>query len=261
MVGDANQVVGQFETLATPRNLTGAASSCLSALRSRARDLGQFRSSVATLVSLSATDAGGRSDEALAETSIEHLGLSLAAADESWSECRNAMTLAPGRAGNLVPASVWVGSQPVWGGASVVNFIDDLTGTAPLSPTPPLVIAAVSADPPAVVTLHGIDELPLTSTLSLHIVVADRNNLEEKGVVARISVTPIGAAGASDSTSSEASIGPGQAFSFHPPALKVTPGATYTLEVTVTGPAQSAPIARSYRISVDSANGVTPTSS
>jgi hypothetical protein len=259
MVGDANQAVGQFEALTTPPDLSGAASSCLSALRSRARVLGEFRSSVATLVSLSATDQGGRTDEAQAEASIEHLGLSLAGADESWSECRSAMLTAPGRTRNSVPASDWVGTQPVWGGSSVVNFIDDLTVTAPLVPAPPLVIAAVSGTPPAVITLHGVDELPLTSTLSVHIVVLDRNNLQENGVVAKVAVTPTGTSGSPDSSSSEAAIGPGQAFSFHPPALKVSPGASYTLTVTVTGPRQAAPIVRTYRISVDSSTGVTTT--
>ncbi|MGO9344134.1 MAG: hypothetical protein ACLP6E_16730 [Acidimicrobiales bacterium] len=257
MIGDANEAVGQFETLSTPPDLTGAASSCLSALESRARILGTFRSSVATLVSMSATDAGRRSDEAQAESSIEHLGLSLGAADESWSDCRSAMLDAPGRSRNSVPSSVWVGPDPAWEQASVVSFIDDLTQSAPLVPTPPLVITAVSASPPAVVTLRGVDELPVTSTLTLHVVVADKNNLEEKGVVATVSLTPVGATGDPASSSSEASIGPGQAFSFHPRALEVSPGASYTLEVTVTGPGQSAPAVRSYRISVDSSNGVT----
>ncbi len=80
----------------------------------------------------------------------------------------------PGEGGKSVPASVWVGTQPVWEGASVVNFIDDLTQSAPLVPSPPLVIVAVSADPPAVVTVHGLDELPLTSTVSVHVVVETR---------------------------------------------------------------------------------------
>ncbi len=48
MIGDANAAVGQFETLSTPGDLTGAASSCLSALESRASVLEAFRSSVAT---------------------------------------------------------------------------------------------------------------------------------------------------------------------------------------------------------------------
>lgn len=258
MVGDANEAVGQFETLSTPSDLTDAAASCLDALRSRAQVLGGFRSSVATLVSRSATDPGGRSGLARAETSIEHLGLSLAGADESWSDCRRAMFDAPGKGRNSIPSSVWVGAQAVWDGASVVDFIDDLTLSAPLVPSPPLAIAAVSVSPPAVVTLRGVDELPLTTSLYLHVVVADRNDLEEEDVVATVSVEPLGTQGEPDSASSEASIGPGQSLSFHPPALKVTPGASYKLEVTVTGPGQSGPALRSYRIAVDSASGITP---
>ncbi len=257
MIGDANQAVGQFETLSTPSDLTGAASSCLSALRSRARILGTFRSSVATLASVSATDPGSRSEEAQADSSIEHLGFSLAGADASWSECRVAMLDAPGSSRNSVPASVWVGPGSAWEQESVVSFIDDLTQSAPLVPRPPLLIAAVSASPPAVVTSSGVDELPLTSSLVLHVVVTDSNNLEEKGVVVTVSLTPTGSVGDPASSSSKASIGPGQAFSFHPPALQVSPGASYILEVRVTGPDQSTPAVRRYRISIESPNGVT----
>ncbi len=257
MIGDANEAVGQFETLSTPSDLTGAASSCLSALQSRARILGTFRSSVATLASIPATDQGSRSDEAEAESSIEHLAFSLATADASWSACRVEMLDAPGSSRNSVPASVWVGPGSAWEQASVVSFIDDLTQSAPLVPRPPLVIAAVSVSPPAVVTSGGVDELPLTSSVALHIVVADKDNQEENGVVATVSLTPTGSVGNSASSSSKASIGPGQAFSFHPPALLVSPGATYVLQVTVTGPGKSAPAVSRYRISIESPNGVT----
>ena len=116
MVGDADEAVGQFETLNAPGNLKGAASSCLSALESRASVLGSFRTSVVTLVS--GSPAGQRSasggQTAQAETSIEHLGSNLSAADESWSDCRSSMLDAPGRELNSVPVSVWVGDQPVW---------------------------------------------------------------------------------------------------------------------------------------------------
>jgi hypothetical protein len=257
MIGDANEAVGQFETLSTPSDLTGAASSCLSALRSRARILGTFRSSVATLASVSATDEASRSEEAQAESSIEHLGFSLATADASWSECRVAILEAPGSSRNSVPASVWVGPGSAWEQASVVSFIDDLTQSAPLVARPPLVIAAVSASPPAVVTSGGVDELPLTNSVALHVVVADRNNLDENGVVVTVSLTPTGSVGDSASSSSRSSIGAGQAFSFHPPALQVSSGASYILEVTVTGPGQSGPAARRYRISIESPEGVT----
>ncbi len=262
MVGDADQAVNQFETLTAPRNLTGAAQECLFALQSRAQVLGVFRSSVATLIAGPTTGLRGQSGvgvgTAQAETSIEHLGSNLSVADESWSDCRNTVLDSPGRGQNSVPQSVWVGALPVWQGASVVNFIDSLTQSAPQVSAPPLLIVGVSAQPPAVVTVHGVDQLPMTNSLSLHIVVADRNNLEEAGVVASIVLTPLGATGKPDSVSSKATIGPGHAFSFHPPPLEVTPGASYRIDLTVTGPGQTTPAVRRYLVSVDSAgSGVT----
>ena len=165
MVGDANEAVDQFETLSTPSNLTDAASSCLSALKSRARALEAFRSSVAMLVTGSVTDQTGqaRAGTAQAETSIEQIGPDLSGADESWSKCREAMLDAPGRGRNSVPPSVWVGAQTAWQAPSVVSFIDDLTQAAPTVAVEPLAIAAVSCDPPAVVTRGGIDDLPMAT--------------------------------------------------------------------------------------------------
>lgn len=257
MVGDANESVHQFEMLSTPSNLTAAASSCLSALQSRARVLEAFRSSVATLVTGSVTDQIGpaRAGTAQAETSIEHLGVDLSGADESWSRCRDAMLEAPGRGLNSVPPSVWVGAETAWQAPTMISFIDDLTQSAPTVTVEPLAIAAVSCDPPAVVTRGGIDELPMATSLSVHVVVFDQNHGEESDVVATVSLEPLGAAGRPDTVSSEASIGPGQAFSFHPPPLTVTPGATYRVEVIVTGPGQNPPSRRIYRISVGSDSG------
>jgi hypothetical protein len=199
--------------------------------------------------------AQARAGTAQAETSIELLGFDLSGADESWSKCRDDMLDAPGKGRNSVPPSVWVGAQNAWQAPSVVSFIDDLTQSAPTVTVEPLAIAAVSADPPAVVTRDGIDELPLATSLYVHVVVFDRNDSEERGVVATVSLEPLGTQGKPDTVSSEASIGPGQAFSFHPPTLVVAPGATYRVEVTVTGPGQNPPSVRIYRISVGSETG------
>ena len=74
-----------------------------------------------------------------------------------------------------------------------------------------------------------------------------------------VSMRPIGSLGTAVSRSAEASIGPGQSVSFHPQALPATPGASYKLEVAVSGPGLSKAVARSYRITVASASGI-PTS-
>ncbi len=265
MAGDARSEVDEFEVLTPPSNLDAAASYCLSALRGRARALGAFRSAVAALLQGPAVGPTSQGQSvstpgtSQAETSIENLGSVLTVADNSWSDCRRALLEAPGRGANMIPVSAWVASQDVWRQTSVANFITELFASAPRAARLPLAIVTVAGEPPAVVTVGGADVLPAATLYSLHVVVADLGSTEEHNVVVTVSMLPRGTNGTAVSRSAEASIEPDQSASFHPPALPVTPGATYVLEVSVTGPGQTTPAARSYRITVASSSGIPTT--
>jgi hypothetical protein len=262
MVGDARNAVGDFEGLTPPANLDAAASSCLSALKERARALGLFSSAVETLLEGPVTDPSSQGQTIStpgtsgAESTIENLGSALTVADNSWSDCRRALLKAPGLGANTIPVSAWVASQDVWRQTSLSSFITGLFSSAPRVAPLPLAIVTVAGEPPAEVTVGGADVLPVTTLYSLHIVVADIGTAEEHNVVVTVSVRPLGSTGNSVSSSASASIGAGQFVSFHPPSLAVTPGATYALKVSVTGPGQTTPAARSYRITVASSSGI-----
>jgi hypothetical protein len=266
MVGAAQSAVEQFELLSPPSNLQGAASLCLAALQGRAHSLGVFRSAVSTLMQGPIADPSGQGQgqgqsistagTSQAETSIEQLGSALGASDNSWSQCRHDLLQAPRRGANAVPESEWVGSKDVWRRASLTSFITGLSGSAPRVAGPPLAIVTVAGSPPAVVTVKGADVLPVTTLYSLHVVVADLWSTVERDVVVTVSLRPFGSTGSATKSSAESSIDPGQSVSFHPPALAVSPGATYALEIAVTGPGQQQPAARSYRIAVASAAGL-----
>jgi hypothetical protein len=259
MVGDADSAVSEFKVLTPPANLDGAADSCLSALQGRASAMAAFESAVATLLQGPTADAG-HDGTSQAETSIEHLASALTITDDSWSSCRNALLRAPGQEANSVPASAWTGfDASVWQQASVTGFITALAESAPHVAVPPLAIVTVSGNPPAVVTSGSADVLPTTDGYSLHVVVADVGDKAEHDVVVTVALKPIGSKGSAESRSADGSILAGQSASFHPPTLPVTPGATYTLSVQVTGPGQTAPATRIYKIIVASESGV-PTS-
>jgi hypothetical protein len=267
MVGDADSAVGDFEALTPPSVLERAASSCLSALQGRARALGKFRSAVTTLLQGPVVDPSGAGQlsgqsapgTAQAETSIESLSSTLTATDNSWIDCRQDLLEAPGRGANTIPASAWVGGLDVWRQASLSSFITDLFSSAPRVALQPLAIVAVAGNPPAVVTDRGADVLPDTTLYSLHVVVADVGSSEERDVVVTVSMRPFGSLGTAVSETAEATIQAGQSVSFHPPALRVTPGATYGLEVAVSGPGRQNPAPHGYRITIASSSGI-PTS-
>ena len=194
-----------------------------------------------------------------AESSIEHLGSNLAGADESWSDCRSAIIDAlRGVNSTLVLHRSGSGSPPCGRPRPSLNFIDALTESAPRRvAAPPLAIVAVSGNPPAVVTVRGVDELPahhgiVSRTWSSPTRTTWRRRRRSHG-----SLDPLGSLGRDVSASAKESIGPDQAFSFHPPPWRCPRAPLYSLEVTVTGPRQAGPAVRSYRISVDSAGGPT----
>lgn len=170
------------------------------------------------------------------------------------------MLRAPGRGANSVPESAWVQfDASVWQQASVTGFITALAESAPRVARSPLPIVTVSGSPPAVVTSHNSDVLPVTNEYSVHVIVADVGDKEERDVVVTVSLQPIGSTGAEASRSAVGSILPGQSASFHPLPLPVTPGASYTLSVQVTGPGQATPLTRTYNITIASESGI-PTS-
>ena len=256
MVGDANSAVAHFRVLTPPSNLSRAADSCLASLQGRARALAAFQSAVATLMQGPSAGASGQGGISQAETSIEHLASALTSADASWSDCRDAVLRAPGNGANSVPESAWISfDTAVWQQASVAGFITGLSESAPHVAVPPLAIVTVSGSPPAVISSGGADVIPVTSLYSLHVVVADVSDTEEKNVVVTVSLRPVGSNGTAVSQSSEASVLPGQSVSFHPSALPVTQGVTYTLDVQVTGPGQTSPATRTYKITVASQSG------
>jgi hypothetical protein len=192
---------------------------------------------------------------AQAETSIERLSSDLTSADHSWSACRSALMGAPGKRANSIPSSAWIGSMKVWSDSSVSALVTALAGSAASTAGKPLVLVAVKAEPAAVVIPTGAYVLPSTSKLSLFVVVEDVSSMPEKNVTVTVSVQATGDSGTPESSSSVASIGAGESFSFHPAALSVAPGSAYALVVTATGARQSSPATHTYAVTIAGANG------
>ena len=198
---DAEPAVGQFETLTAPADLTGAASSCLSALAQCARVLGALPLHRWRRSSLVGDRSGGRRTprRQQAEASIEHLGSSLAGADESWSDAEHDARGAR-QERNSVPESSWVGDP-----ARLAESLGRQLHRRPDRSRPRTFqrhlcrSSAVSGEPPAVVTVHGVDELPDDQ---LPVAARRRGGHATHGgagVVATISLTPPGATGKPDS--------------------------------------------------------------
>jgi hypothetical protein len=168
--------------------------------------------------------------------------------------CRRGLLSAPGRGQNTIPVSEWVGTSTAWQPESEATFVSDLSADVMQGPGP-LRIVAVAGNPPAEVTVDGASVLPVTSNLAVLVVVSDTASTEVSGVRVVVSIRPTGTLGVPHSSSSTSSIGPGQSVSFHPAALDVQPGASYSLVITATADGPGASASRSYQIRIASANG------
>jgi hypothetical protein len=250
MLGDAKGAVSQFESLKTPSYVSGAASSCLQALRTRADTLGSFRSAIASL--LQAPDPG-------AATAIQGLGTRLIGSDRSWSDCRDQLRSAPGLELDSVPASAWVGAQTLWDQVSVESFVSAVSESGPDAGHPiggGLEILAVSVSPPAEITRAGFGVLPTTTSIELAVIVEGTGTMPEPHVNVTASLVPEKGHGEAATETATTSVGPGLSVSVHPPALEVLPGASYLLEVSASPAGSDASSKRTYRISVASASGL-----
>lgn len=218
-------------------------------LADRAQAVAEVRAAVDGLLGL------GQGDQALlpadrAAAEITSAGALLARADQTYAGVRRRFLAAPGAAS--LPRSVWVTDPQLWASGSVQALVQDLTSSPTLAAVHRVVLLTdairivPAAPPPVRATAGGVSVVPPTKTLQVAAVVANEGNVRETGVVVSAQVVPQGA-GAPDSTSEKVSVAPAGSVAVTFPELKVAPGDTYTLTVSVVRPASQVNLAHTSK--------------
>lgn len=174
-----------------------------------------------------------------AAAQIVAAGTALSEADRTYASVRRTLREAPGNAS--LPRSAWVTDPQTWAPGPVQALVGALTSSPTLAPvtTVALVPGALrivpQAVPPANGSSGGVATVPPTRTLGITAVVANQGNVDVGGVVVSAQAVPRGG-GAPAGSSARVSLASTSSSTVALPDLKVVPGRTYTLTVSVRPP-------------------------
>jgi hypothetical protein len=161
-------------------------------------------------------------------------------ADRTYASVRRQFRAAPGNAS--LPRSVWMTNPQLWAAGPVQTLVDRVSGSSSLAPVHRVVLVeggvrvTPAAVPPVQAAATAPSVVPPTGTLQVTAVVANQGNVDETGLVVSADVQPQGAGAPADS-SETVSLAPTASMAVTLPSLKVAPGDTYSLTVSVTPPA------------------------
>jgi IPT/TIG domain len=239
-------------TLASPPPSGGVGTEVASAMSERSRALTLLRSTIDRLLDMTPlpvvgarpgdSRAGAPLSAASAVIALGQVGSLLERADLAYASARRTLGGAPGHA--TLPAGSWVRSPATWSPAAAQAMVAVLTSAPALAPVQRVVLLTddVAITPPAVpaaATPAGTSVLPPTRRLSITVVVANQGNVAETGVKVAVQARP--ATGAALAPGSRTiSLAAGRSTAVTLPDIRVVPGHTYSITLSVAPPAGQA---------------------
>src|SRR5579862_7929613 len=249
LVRSADQIAEEASTLASPEPFGGAGSDIALAMNDRAVALRELRAAVDGLLGMAPLPAAGANSRvpapprhltvAEAADDFTKVGSLLGEADRAYETGRHLLRGAPGAV--ALPSSVWTGRTEAW----TSGGMEALAASPTLAAVHDIVLAkdAISLTPAPVPPPSGSTATPIvppTSSLTVSAVVANKGNVTERG----IAVTAALAAAGHQPTTRRAkgvTLAPRASMSVTLGRLRVVPGSSYTLTVTVDPPQPDAP--------------------
>jgi len=264
LVSSSEDVARQFATITPPSPSAASIADCAGAMAARARSAASLRGALEGLLGGPTGIGAGAGNEAAATGSVQSVGASLRSADGMWSSCRSSLRRAAGFA--RLPASRWISDVSLWAPGALSAYVAALTGSPTLAAVHIVAIVEAVTVPAASPGASGTLQVPPTNQLTLHVVVADDGNVDERGVqvVASLSETSPGGSTVQGRSSSVAPrsalfLTAGASTAVVLPPQSVDPGASYSLHVVVTAPAETTnPATATFPLAV--ATAVTTTS-
>ena len=244
----------RLAALSPPNPGGDAAKLCGTAMNGRWHAAGGIKEALERL--LGGRDGLGGGGEGSAAGSLEITGAQLRSADASWAACRRALLRAVGSA--RLPASAWVTDPRVWSETALGRFVAAVVSSPSLAAVHRLALVTVSTDPASVPGGSGVVVLPPTTSLQVHVVVADQGNVDETGVSLVVTAVPEGTARAPAPVRARTAIGAGDSVTLSPPPLSVRPASSYLIHITATG-ATGASASESVSLRVSAVTSTTTT--
>jgi hypothetical protein len=219
----------RFDAITPPDPVSSAG--CAGAIAGRAVAVASLQASLEGVV-------GGRTgldavDQGAATAAMTSAGSALRSADASWAACRRALRGAPGSP--RLPASVWVRDPSVYEPGAVAKLVGQVAGSSSLAPVHALAVVAVVTEPSAVVSAQTL-VVPATTTITAHVVLANRGNVDENGVEVGGVATVQGAVQGAVPLQRTLDLAAARSTTVLLPMFAVAPGSSYTVEVVAESP-------------------------
>lgn len=203
---------------------------CHAALASRSKGVGDFRRALEG--ELGGPSGAAPADAGVTLAMLEQSAAELAQGDSSWAGCRSALRSLPGR--SRLPASVWLTDGAAWTPAALNRLLIAVAHAPNLVAHHALALSTVTTEP-AGLPGGGATVVPATASLTTHVVVVDAGNVDEPGVLVRVTLTPVGP-GTPATQSAIVSLRAGRSVVVVLGPFGVHPGAAYTVQVSAAPP-------------------------
>jgi len=222
---DAMAVLRGVRAAEPPGSLTTQHSLLVAALALRVHATESARDALSQALGTDPADA--------AVAKLAAAGRDMAAADRNYEVFLEGLPKAEGVQADVMPPSRWIADLGGWGDAQLTVFVASLRSTTALAPVHDVTVVIANPDPAAVGQENGVDVLPLTKTLRVHIVVANAGNETEKRVPVVATVTPPPGAGDPDTARDFVDLTPGQSLALQLGGLKMPAAGPWTLSVAI----------------------------
>ena len=251
LVRQGASLARQAATAASPPPYGGSGAEVTTAMQDRASALDDLRSGVDGLLGMSPLPVAGSATPAQPGSSSRHLSVSAAAAvfskagtllgeaDRAYAAGRRVLHTAPG--GAALPSSVWSGRTDASTTGGMQALAATLASSGSLAPVHDVVLSPSGITltpapvPPVPGAPVGVAVVPPTGSLTVDAVIANKGNVDERGIVVTADLAATGAQpvvrrsrgfGLSDRSSVSVTLS----------HLHVVPGGSYTLTVSVAPP-------------------------
>jgi hypothetical protein len=239
-------------TAASPAPSGGAGADVSAAMTARADAMRTLRAAVDGLLGMaplpivgaagpsSRASARRRISAAGAAAELAKVGTLLARSDRMYAAGRRALRAGPGHA--RLPSSVWSGGTPAWTSSTALSEVDALTGSPTLAAvhrvelvTEALALTPAPVPSSAPASSPGVLVVPPTGRIGVGLVVANDGNVAERKIAVRATVTREGGV-PHPGRARRVALTAGSSVSVTLPPIRVVPGKTYTIAVSVDPP-------------------------
>jgi hypothetical protein len=251
----SHQAYEQIVALHPPANVAGAAGLLEACLLARSEGATALRDALRPVL-LSGNTASPQSngpDPTL--SAIQTAGNDLLISDQAYRLFVQSLP----NLGVTLPASTWAGNPSPYQPATAQVFLTSLRNALSTTPIHQVKIYSISTSPPPVSTQNGIEVLPVSSAMSVTVVVADTGNQPESGLTVTASIS---SSGSSSSVRDFVDLQPGQARTVEGMGpLNPAQGVPVELSITLTPSSGSGAATVTQTLQLIMPNGGSATSS